>query len=258
MGGMANGPDWGKRGVIAAWVLGISTIALAILAYVKPPDPAHPMKLDFLSQSIAITPWFAALIVLVIIAATVIITRKLAPKAVPPPVVQTLPSPSTIDTTALFEIHVPTLDDRPTPDKETRCPAKLRFSLKNISNQPIHVDPLKWVTGMGNISLQCGAAPWPGREYKPDMQEIGFFYQLEKYQGSWKKNEWQMKGKDNSEHDERKDILVAPGSTFRIWIGMNPCVPERILKERLKVNQLGTLILPLLVNGKTCEWITEF
>jgi len=70
---------------------------------------------------------------------------------------------------------------------------------------------------------------------------------MEEYLGSWKKDKWQMNGKD---HDERKDILVQPGWTFRIWIGLNPCVPQNILRDRLKVNQLGTLILPLTLGDQ--------
>jgi hypothetical protein len=39
---------------------------------------------------------------------------------------------------------------------------------------------------------------------------------------------------------------------------MNPCVPEEVLIERLKVNKLGVLILPLLINSETAEWRAEF
>ena len=70
---MANTPDWTKRGVIAAWVLGVPTLFIAILSYVRPADPAHPMSFDFLSRAIVLPPWLAVLIVL----GTVVVTSKL-------------------------------------------------------------------------------------------------------------------------------------------------------------------------------------
>jgi hypothetical protein len=216
------------------------------------------MKLDFVSKSISVPPWLFVLTLVVIILLTVMITKRFARRQAPLPTVQEPQTTDSMDTTGLFEIHVPTLDARPSSEKKIMYPAKLRFSLKNTSSKPIHVSGLRWLVSDGNISLQCGAAPYPNEIYRPGMLELCYAYQLERSLGSWQKDQWQMKGSENKDHDERGDLFVPPDWTFRIWIGMNPCVPEQVLKNRLRVNKLGTLILPLLVGDKRCEWKTDF
>jgi hypothetical protein len=55
-------PNWHKQVAIGAWIfIGLTAIliALAVLSYVHPADPAHPMSLDFLSHSITVSPWLA-------------------------------------------------------------------------------------------------------------------------------------------------------------------------------------------------------
>ena len=108
------------------------------------------------------------------------------------------------------------------------------------------------------VAANAGPRRIRGQIYKPGMQEVGYFYQMENHQGSWQQNLWQMKGAGNKDHDERRDILVQPVWTFRVWIGMNPCVPDDVLNYRLTVNKLGVLILPLLINGEAAEWRAEF
>jgi hypothetical protein len=258
---MAEETNWHKHVAIGTYILvGLTAalIVLGILTFTHPPDPLHPTSFDFLSQSLTISPWLGTLTILLAIIISVLITRWRVSRRVALPIAQPSAGPNPIDTGNLFEIHLPTLDDRPGPEKDVKCPAKLRFSLRNNIAQSVHVQPLKWLMGPGNVSLQCGAAPYPGQVYKPGEQEVGYFYQLEDHLGSWKRDLWKMKGPNNREHDEQKEILVPSGWTFRVWIGMNPCVPEADLKKRLKVNQLGTLILPLLVGDQPCEWRTEF
>jgi hypothetical protein len=128
----------------------------------------------------------------------------------------------------------------------------LRLSWENKSGQVIRVLPPRWLTSGTNVSVQSGAAPYPGVPYKPGMLEFGHFYQSEEYQGSWKSDKW--KRKPNGDHDELKEINVDPGWTFRIWIGLNPCVPHDVLETRRKTHDLGTLILSLIIAGQYNEW----
>src|SRR5580698_2483491 len=53
MSRMANKPDWGKRGVTAAYIVGIPAVGMAVLAYVHPTDTAHPIRFDFLYSQVS-------------------------------------------------------------------------------------------------------------------------------------------------------------------------------------------------------------
>jgi hypothetical protein len=70
---MAQQSDWGKSGAIAGWCAIAVVIVITILAYIRPPDPTHPVKLDFLSGeiSISIPRWILFLIVIGVTAGTV-------------------------------------------------------------------------------------------------------------------------------------------------------------------------------------------
>src|SRR5438034_465715 len=62
MGRMAKDTNWHKHVAIGTYViLGLTLILviLAVLTFVYPPDPAHPMSFDFLSKSIVLPPWLA-------------------------------------------------------------------------------------------------------------------------------------------------------------------------------------------------------
>lgn len=72
---MPKEPNWGKRGAIATWTVGAFAIGLAILQYVRPPDPAHPMSFDFFSRSIVMPPWLAAIILAVAVTVTAAVVR---------------------------------------------------------------------------------------------------------------------------------------------------------------------------------------
>lgn len=81
--GMAEGPNWHKHVAIGTYVLIVLTIiliALAILTFVRPPDPEHPMSMDFLSKSITLSPWILAACIVAIVASTrwLVRTRTLA------------------------------------------------------------------------------------------------------------------------------------------------------------------------------------
>jgi hypothetical protein len=82
---MAEQPDWGKRGVVAAWVIGGVSIGMAILSYAIPPDPAHPMHFDFLTRSFTIPLWLAAIILLGTVGATAWAIYHWGPRRPDPP-----------------------------------------------------------------------------------------------------------------------------------------------------------------------------
>jgi hypothetical protein len=84
------------------------------------------------------------------------------------------------------------------------------------------------------------------------MVEIGYRYQLEQYLGSWKNDKWAQTAA--GQDDELNSLTVEPGQTFRIWIGLNPCVPHSELERRRKSNSLGILLLPLVIDGQSVDW----
>jgi uncharacterized membrane protein HdeD (DUF308 family) len=77
-------PNWHKQVAIGTWILiGLTVIliALAVLSYVHPADPSHPMSLDFLSHSITVSPWLAVACLIAVIAITRGVVRSMTLKA---------------------------------------------------------------------------------------------------------------------------------------------------------------------------------
>ena len=157
-----------------SWIVVVLTAVLvvfAVLAYFYPPDPGRPIKLDFLSKSITITTWFAFALAVLVVAMTVIVTRTRIRRSVPSTV-----SPRAPAVADIFAVHPTLLERATTPQKGIGYPAKLRLSLENTSGQSLRVLPLSWLTSEGNISVQCGAAPYPAVEYREEMMEFCFRY----------------------------------------------------------------------------------
>jgi hypothetical protein len=76
---MQSQPDWGKRGVYVACILGIPSFLLALFAYLRPPDPAHPIHFDFLFHAVSVPVWL--IISLLILAIGVALAfRVLSPR----------------------------------------------------------------------------------------------------------------------------------------------------------------------------------
>lgn len=82
--------------------------------------------------------------------------------------------------------------------------------------------------------------------------EFSYRYQFEEYDGSWKRDKW--KKLSNGKDDEQIEVTVNPGQTFRVWIGLNPCVPHKVLEDRRKTYTLGMLILPVETGDKKFDW----
>jgi hypothetical protein len=77
---MSEQTDWGKHGVIAAWVIGVPTLILAVIAYIRPPDPAHPTSFDSWSRPVSVPPWLATLTILLAIIVSALVARWLTKK----------------------------------------------------------------------------------------------------------------------------------------------------------------------------------
>jgi hypothetical protein len=73
---MANEPNWGRHSTIATYVAIVVGIVLFIISEIWPPDPAHPMKLDFLSKSISVSLWFAFMVVALVFAGALAAARR--------------------------------------------------------------------------------------------------------------------------------------------------------------------------------------
>src|ERR1700761_7343292 len=71
---MAHEPEQ-KPSIRFDLVIAAATLVLAVLAYVRPPDPAHPMRFDWLSRTVSMPLWLAAVISLGIMAITVVFVR---------------------------------------------------------------------------------------------------------------------------------------------------------------------------------------
>jgi hypothetical protein len=76
---MASEPNWGKWGTIAAWGFGVPMLCLAVLSYLRPPDPNHPMKFDFLMRTVSIPLWLALSIIVALAIITALMARKVSP-----------------------------------------------------------------------------------------------------------------------------------------------------------------------------------
>jgi hypothetical protein len=71
--------SWEKQIAIGTWILvgiGVPGLAVGILSYVRPADPAHPMSLDFLSKAIQMPPWLVVIGALSVSGATGLIVRR--------------------------------------------------------------------------------------------------------------------------------------------------------------------------------------
>lgn len=252
--------NWHKHVAIGTYILLGITVVLWLIDRFSPSDPAHPWSSQFLAKRIVIQPWLAAgILTLVAVGFSGLgfrAGRRRTPVAIPSEA-DSAPIASKPKPTFSLELHPTSLDKRvDTPGAKVNFTAKLRVSFRNTGKKPIHILPPRWEMGATNISLQCGAPPFPGVPYASAMLEMGYFYQLEEYRGSWKLEKWKKKANSNDD-DEVKDVMVEPDQTFRLWIGLNPCVPHDVLEKRRRTNQLGNLVLSAIVEGQECQWSTE-
>jgi hypothetical protein len=76
---------WHKQVAIGTWILvGLNSvlIAAAVVAYVWPPDSAHPISLDFFSKTFTINLWIFLTLILLIPTIGVLLAVRIRPKQV--------------------------------------------------------------------------------------------------------------------------------------------------------------------------------
>lgn len=144
---MAKETNWHKHVAIGTYIIIFLTlilIGLAILTFVRPPDPAHPMSFDFLSLAITIPLWLIGFVVLALVGtifALVLWARR-----------QVTHITKTIDLASLNIIDLPgprlsVPSDRP----ETKTLADTKPATTPMSK--FSINPRWW--GMGSVPSQC-------------------------------------------------------------------------------------------------------
>jgi hypothetical protein len=232
---------------IAAWVTGTGIFLATILPYLWPPDPAHPPgdRLVEFFRDPPLAVRIPSLVLLMLSGSWVGFnfgSRGRSKEETPPSI------PVFSD---LFELHAHNLEQRITdPKNQAVYTAKTRLILENKTANSIQISHAKWLTGELNVSVQCGASPYAGEPYKFAGAEFCCWYQREECKGSWKKGIWKKKANGD---DEGPSIFIESGFSFRVWIGLNPCVPESTMQQKKNTRQLGTLILPVEINGQHHE-----
>jgi len=207
------------------------------------------MSLNFLSRNLAIPPWLIVIAFVVTTVGTALIVGRITKHSnIHTELTEQEKSPGCL---VKFKHHVSKLDQRATSN-DVSYTAKLRIVLENQGEQPVQVLAPSWTTGPGNVSVQCGAAIYPGVEYKPGMLGFGHQYQLEEFKGGWKSGKWRQL--PNGKDDERLELFVEPGWSFRIWIGLNPMLPHAVLEKKIMTKSLGKLTLPVDVGGRKYDW----
>jgi len=140
----------------------------------------------------------------------------------------TLPAP--VEAQHILKLLSATLDPRAT-DPGINYKAKLWCVFTNQSDKMVKVFSPKWLTVEGDVGLQSPAV---------------FRYQLEHTLGSWRQGRW--------DKQELKTVQVEPGQSFRMWIGLDTFKPHEYLEEKKRTVQLGTLIVPIRVDGHEYTW----
>lgn len=147
---MKTSPDWSKYGAIATYAALVVAIILWFVDHIWPVDPAHPMSLDFLSKSIVISPWLAALALVVAIAATARITYRLAGRQAAPT------QRSTIEAASLRVIDlpksVPSATQSPTASVQVVSPTKTYFSIISPDGLRLTVERYENQDGKGLLA----------------------------------------------------------------------------------------------------------
>lgn len=250
---MADETNWHKHVAIGTYILiGLTAILilLAILTFVYPPDPQHPISFDWWSKAnlpgwLTLSLVLAAFVVGSVAGHRTWRRKMLRQQASSVPFVRITP--------VSLVSHPTSLDQRVIlPSAGIGYTAKLRLSLENAGAERISVLAPRWITSLGNVSVQCGASPYPGIPYEEGMMNFSYRYQLEEYKGSWKADKWRRDS--NGKDEELTEAIVEPNQTFRIWIGLNPCVPHKNLEDLRKTHNLGTLVLPIVTGNITYDW----
>jgi hypothetical protein len=107
--------------------------------------------------------------------------------------------------------------------------AKLTVIFSNESQQTIHVFRPRWITAFDEIGVQS---------------PLRYAYRLESERGRWRLDSWK---------EEVSDLLVEPGWSFAMWIGLDPSMTSEALEKRRRGARLGTLLVSVGVGGANSE-----
>jgi TolA-binding protein len=72
---MAEETNWHKHVAIGTYILVVLTLGIGVLAYIRPPDPNHPIGFDFLSKEISLPLWLVAIAILGLVSITAAVVR---------------------------------------------------------------------------------------------------------------------------------------------------------------------------------------
>jgi hypothetical protein len=107
--------------------------------------------------------------------------------------------------------------------------SKARLVFSNDTGRDVDVLRTEWETEQGDVQVQ------------PPLR---YTFQLEG-SGGWVADQWQ---------GEQTSIRVGAGKPFRTWLGLDPALTTDELRRRHKVDRLGIVVLPLLIDGKRVDY----
>jgi hypothetical protein len=113
-----------------------------------------------------------------------------------------------------------------TEDPGIEYKQKLRVVLRNASNREVIVRKPTWQTDTGDIEVRPHDLVWD----------------LESGQG-WTSKRWRGPG--------QTELTARTGQVFCTWIGLTPPADEDDVRRRALTRRLGTLVVPLTIDGLT-------
>jgi hypothetical protein len=133
-------------------------------------------------------------------------------------------------TRVVIHDFIPEKSDNPKVDFKL----KIRLVLKNNAGIGITVEDPDWDPGADGVTRQNS------RKLKGTIQVEGA--------RGWRNNDW----KGGSEGVERAG--VAPGEVFRTWVGLNQSFGADDVRRLHEVRKLGTIIVPVSIDGHNINW----
>jgi hypothetical protein len=113
-------------------------------------------------------------------------------------------------------------------DPKLVYPHKLRIVLRNDSGKYIIAGSPTWDSQIGDM---------PARPLSPHK------WQIEGPRG-WMNDDWS---------GEQTEVPVAPGKVIRTWTGLQHTVDQGDFRRRHEIKKIGTLVVPLQVEGQRIE-----
>jgi hypothetical protein len=132
-----------------------------------------------------------------------------------------------IEVLKVQDVYLERRDDNPT----TKYKRKLRIVVRNEGEYEVTVLAARWRSHTGDIATQ------------PLDRHV---WQIAGGKG-WESNSWRRA--------EDPMVRALPGQVLRTWIGLDPSADEVEVRRRHVTRRLGTLIVPLQINGHMFDQI---